>query len=181
MQAPFNSQLSALIVAASNAPVYTRRSLLGVDGPQTPGASAQPRPMHKPPVASAGLSILGREGTPGGPPLGERTTAAGSTTTRLRVVGKCALREGRQRERSAQAKPRRSRFGSLPLVDHRPSGLQHSATNEPSANVYLGGETTLYTIHLITGFEKNASLKTQSSIHRAEINISFRRVAPASV
>ena len=75
MQAPFNSQLSALIVAASNAPVYTRRSLLGVDGPQTPGASAQPRPMHKPPVASAGLSILGREGTPGGPPLGERTTA----------------------------------------------------------------------------------------------------------
>ncbi len=152
MQAPFNSQLSALIVAASNAPVYTRRSLLGVDGPQTPGASAQPRPMHKPPVASAGLSILGREGTPGGPPLGERTTAAGSTTTRLRVVGKCALREGRQRERSAQVIPRRSRFGSLLLVDHRLSSLCHFATNEPSANVYLDGETTLYTIHLKSKF-----------------------------
>ena len=104
--------------------------------------------MHKPPVASAGLSILGREGTPGGPPLGERTTAAGSTTTRLRVVGKCALREGRQRERSAQVIPRRSRFGSLLLVDHRLSSLCHFATNEPSANVYLDGETTLYTIHL---------------------------------
>ena len=158
MQAPFNSQLSALIVAASNAPVYTRRSLLGVDGPQTPGASAQPRPMHKPPVASAGLSILGREGTPGGPPLGERTTAAGSTTTRLRVVGKCALREGRQRERSAQVIPRRSRFGSLLLVDHRLSSLCHFATNEPSANVYLDGETTLYTIHLkrrICDFDRN--------------------------
>ena len=144
----FQLSLWALIVIASNAPVYTRRSLLGADGPQAPSASAQLRSMHKPPVASADLSILGRDGTPGGPPLGERTTAAGSTTARLRVVSKCALREGRQRERSAQAKPRRSRFGSLLLVDHRPSGLQHSAINEPSANVYLDGETTLYTIHL---------------------------------
>ena len=164
MQAPFNSQLSALIVAASNAPVYTRRSLLGVDGPQTPGASAQPRPMHKPPVASAGLSILGREGTPGGPPLGERTTAAGSTTTRLRVVGKCALREGRQRERSAQVIPRRSRFGSLLLVDHRLSSLCHFATNEPSANVYLDGETTLYTIHLKRRYYPNMRQNTDSAI-----------------
>ncbi|WP_251317932.1 hypothetical protein [Flintibacter muris] len=50
--------------------------------------------MHKPPVVSAGLSILGREGTSGGPPLGERTTAAGSTAARLRVVSECVLREG---------------------------------------------------------------------------------------
>ena len=57
-----------MIVIASNAPVYTRRSLLVADGPQTPSASAQLRPMHKPSVASAGLSILGREGTPGVPP-----------------------------------------------------------------------------------------------------------------
>jgi len=39
--------------------------------------------------------------------------------------------EGRQRERSAQVIPRRSRFGSLLLVNHRPSSLCHSATNEP--------------------------------------------------
>ena len=155
----FQLSLWALIVIASNAPVYTRRSLLGADGPQAPSASAQLRSMHKPPVASADLSILGRDGTPGGPPLGERTTAAGSTTARLRVVSKCALREGRQRERSAQAKPRRSRFGSLLLVDHRPSGLQHSATNEPSANVYLDGETTLYTIHLKRKFSKRLQRK----------------------
>ena len=89
----FQLSLWALIVIASNAPVYTRRSLLGADGPQAPSASAQLRSMHKPPVASADLSILGRDGTPGGPPLGERTTAAGSTTARLRVVSKCALSE----------------------------------------------------------------------------------------
>ena len=46
--------------------------------------------------------------------------------------------------------PGRSRFGSLLLVDHRLSDLRHLATNEPSANVYLDGETTLYTIHPIT-------------------------------
>ena len=44
--------------------------------------------------------------------------------------------------------PGRSPFGSPLLVDHRLSGLCHFATNKPSANVYLGGETTLYTIHL---------------------------------
>ena len=82
--------------------------------------------------------------------LVERTVAKGSTTAHLRVVSKCALREGRQRERSAQAIPGGSRFGSLLLVNHRLSSLCHSATNEPSANVYLGGETTLYTIHLST-------------------------------
>ena len=158
MQAPFNSQLSALIVAASNAPVYTRRSLLGVDGPQTPGASAQPRPMHKPPVASAGLSILGREGPPGGPPLGERTTAAGSTTARLRVVSKCALRRGLAKRMERPSHPRTLPLGFLLLVDHRLFSLCHSATNEPPANVYLGGETTLYTIHLNTDLGFSAML-----------------------
>jgi len=63
----FNPHLQVLIVVASNAPVYTRRSLLGADGPQAPCASVQLRPMHKPPMASAGLSILGRDGTPGLP------------------------------------------------------------------------------------------------------------------
>ncbi len=43
--------------------------------------------------------------------------------------------------------PGRSRFGSLLLVDHRLSDLRHLATNEPSVNVYLDGETTLYTIY----------------------------------
>ncbi|EOS66561.1 hypothetical protein C816_00702 [Oscillibacter sp. 1-3] len=64
------------------------------------------------------------------------------------VVSKCALREGRQGERSAQVIPGRSRFDPLLLVDHCLSSLCHSATNEPSANVYLDDETTLYTIHL---------------------------------
>ena len=137
-----------MIVAASNAPVYTRRSLLVADGPQAPSASAQLRPMHKPPVASAGLSILGREGPPGGPPLGERTTAAGSTTARLRVVSKCALRRGLAKRMERPGHPRTLPLGFLLLVDHRLFSLCHSATNEPPANVYLGGETTLYTIHL---------------------------------
>ena len=57
------------------------------------------------------------------------------------------LAEGQQRDRSAQVIPERSRFGSLLLINHRPSSLCHSATNEPSANVYLDGETTLYTLH----------------------------------
>ena len=104
--------------------------------------------MHKPPVASAGLSILGREGPPGGPPLGERTTAAGSTTARLRVVSKCALRRGLAKRMERPGHPRTLPLGFLLLVDHRLFSLCHSATNEPPANVYLGGETTLYTIHL---------------------------------
>ena len=105
------------------------------DGPQAPSASAQLRPMYKPPAASAGLSILGREGTPGGLPLEERTTAEGSIAARLRVVSKCALRGDQQRERSAEVIPGRSRFSSHLLVDHRPSSLFHSATNESPVNV----------------------------------------------
>lgn len=129
---------------ASNAPVYTRRSLLVADGPQAPGdrrscVRCTSRRWRL-------LVYIGRGGHPGGAAPGERTAAAGGTTTRLSVVSKCALREGRQRERSTQVIPGRSPFGSLLLVDHRLSGLCHSATNEPSANVYLGGEATLYTI-----------------------------------
>ena len=38
--------------------------------------------------------------------------------------------------------PRTLPLGFLLLVDHRLFSLCHSATNEPPANVYLGGETT---------------------------------------
>ena len=85
---------------ASNAPVYTRRSLLVADGPQAPGdrrscVRCTSRRWRL-------LVYTGRGGHPGGAAPGERTAAAGGTTTRLSVVSKCALREGRQRERSAQ-------------------------------------------------------------------------------
>jgi len=54
--------------------VYTRRSLLVADGPQALSASAQLRPMHKPPLASAGIYRQGMD-TPGGAAPGERTAA----------------------------------------------------------------------------------------------------------
>ena len=106
-----------------------------------------------PPDAQAAVGVCwyipAGEDTPAEPPPEGARLPLGSITTGQRpVVSKCALREGRQRERSAQVIPRRSRFGSLLLVDHRLSSLCHFATNEPSANVYLGGKTTLYTIHL---------------------------------
>ena len=69
--------------SSSNAPVYTRYSLLVTDGPQAPSASTQLRPMHKPPVASADPVILGREMTSSGTALRERTAAVGSTTRPL--------------------------------------------------------------------------------------------------
>ena len=96
------------------------------------------------------LVYTGREGHPLAepPPEGARLPSGSTTAGPWPVVSKCALREGRQKERSTQVIPGRSPFGSLLLVDHRLSGLCHFATNEPSANVYLGGETTLYTIHL---------------------------------
>ena len=78
----------------------------------------------------------------------------------LVAEGPQAPPEGRQRERSAQVIPGRSRFGFILLVDHRLSGLCHSATNKPSANVYLGGEATLYTIHLRSGFWKPTPNRT---------------------
>ena len=40
------------------------------------------------------MAAAGRGGHPGGAAPGERTAAAGGTTTRLSVVSKCALREG---------------------------------------------------------------------------------------
>ena len=76
---------------ASNAPVYTRCSLLVADGPQAPSASTQLRPMHKPPLASAGIYWAGKD-NPGGAAPGGRTAAAGSTTASPRlVVSKCAF------------------------------------------------------------------------------------------
>ena len=100
------------------------------------------------------LVYTGREGHPLAepPPEGARLPSGSTTAGPWPVVSKCALREGRQKERSTQVIPGRSPFGSLLLVDHRLSGLCHFATNEPSANVYLDGETTLYTIHLRTSF-----------------------------
>ena len=49
-----------------------------------------------------------------------------TTTSHRLVVSKCALAEGRQRERSAQAIPGRSRFDSLLLVNHRPFSIGES-------------------------------------------------------
>ena len=69
--------------------------LLVAEGPQAPSASAQLRLMHKPPVASADLSILGRDGAPGRATSGGRTMAAGHTTASHRpVVSKCAFSRG---------------------------------------------------------------------------------------
>ena len=125
-----------------------------------PGAACWWPMAPKPPVIGAAASdaqaavgvcwyIPAGEDTPAEPPPEGARLPSGSTTAGpWPVVSKCALREGRQRERSAQVIPGRSRFGSLLLVDHRLSSLCHFATNEPSANVYLDGETTLYTIHL---------------------------------
>ena len=118
------------------------------DGLQAPAASARLRPMHKPPLAFAGIIPAGEDTPAEPPPEGARLPSGSITISPWTVVSKCTLREGRQRERSAQVIPGRSRFGSFLLVDHHLSGLCHFATNEPSANVYLDGETTLYTIHL---------------------------------
>ena len=125
-----------------------------------PGAACWWPMIPKPPVIGAATSdaqaavgiywyIPAGQDTLAEPPLeGARLPSGGTTAGPWPVVSKCALREGRQKERSTQVIPGRSPFGSLLLVDHRLSGLCHFATNEPSANVYLGGETTLYTIHL---------------------------------
>ena len=67
------------------------------------------------------------------PPAGAWLPLGSTAISPWPVVSKCALREGRQRERSAQVIPGRSRFGSLLLVNHRPSSLCHSATNEPQS------------------------------------------------
>ena len=93
--------------------------------------------------------ILAGKDTPGGVPLEGARLPLGSTTDGLgRWWLSTLLAEDRPREQSTYVIPRRSRFASLLLVDHRLSGLCHFATNEPTANVYLDGETTLYTIHL---------------------------------
>ena len=120
-----------------------------------PGAACWWPMAPKPPVIGAAASDAqvavgvywyipaGQDTLAEPPPEGARLPSGSTTAGPWPVVSKCALREGRQRERSTQVIPGRSPFGSLLLVDHRLSGLCHSATNEPSANVYLGGETTL--------------------------------------
>ena len=102
----------------------------------------------------------GKNCTSGAAP-GGRTAAVGSTTTSHRlVVSKCAFSRGPTKRTERPGHPRTlPPFGSLLLVDHRLSSLCHSATNEPSANVYLGGETTLYTIHLKRKFSKRPQRK----------------------
>ena len=67
----------------------------------------------------------------------------------MAVVSKCALSRGPIKRTERPGPPRRFRFGSLLLVNHRPFSLCHSATNEPPVNVmWWSGETTLYTLHL---------------------------------
>ena len=117
---------------------------------------------------------------PNGPPLGERTTAAGSTTARLRVVSKCALRRGLAKRMERPGHPRTLPLGFLLLVDHRLFSLCHSATNEPPANVYLGGETTLYTIHLKIISQK-AEHPNYSLITLKSHSISLRLVLTATM
>ena len=91
-----------LIVVASNAPVYTRRSLLVADDPQAPSdrrscVRCTSRRWHL-------LVYTGRAGHPGGAAPGGRMAAV-RRYHRWPVVSKCALREGRQRERSTQVIP----------------------------------------------------------------------------
>ena len=65
--------------------------LVGGRWPQAPIPSTQLRPMHKPPLASAGIYWAGKNSTSGAAP-GGRTAAVGSTTTSHRlVVSKCAF------------------------------------------------------------------------------------------
>ena len=83
-----------MMVVASNAPVYTRCRLLVADGPQAPSTSTQLRPMHKPPLASAGIYWAGKDSSGGAAP-GGRTMATGHTTaSHWLVVSKCAFSRG---------------------------------------------------------------------------------------
>ena len=95
---------------ASNAPVYTWHSLLVADGTQAPIPSTQLRPMHKPPLASAGIYWAGKNCTSGTAP-GGRTAAVGSTTTSHQlVVSKCAFSRGPTKRTERPGHPR-----TLPL------------------------------------------------------------------
>ena len=73
-------------VVASNAPVYTRRSLLVAEGPQAPSASTQLRPMQKPPLASAGIYWKGRTPLAEPPPEGARLPSGSTTIAPWQVV-----------------------------------------------------------------------------------------------
>jgi hypothetical protein len=123
--------------------------------PQALGVSTQLRPMHKPPLASDGIYRQGRTPRRSRPRRARGCRRAVPPSRPGSWWFSALFAEGRQRERSAQVIPGRSPFGSLLLVDHRLSGLCPFTTNEPSANVYLGGKTTLYTIHLTRACLKN--------------------------
>ena len=136
-----------LTVVASNAPVYTRHSLVGGRWPPSPQCIGAAASDAQAAVGVCWYYWAGKD-NPGGAAPGGRTAAVGSTTTSYRlVVSKCAVGPGVRKERPGSPDAPDSEL--LLLVDHHLSGLCHSATNEPSANVYLGGETTPYTIHLI--------------------------------
>jgi hypothetical protein len=117
------------IVVASNAPVYTRCRLLGPTAPKPPVyRSRSTRCTSRRWRLLACPYWAGKE-----PPAEPHRRAHDDRrpyTASLLVVSKRALGEGRQRGKSAQVIPGRSRFGSLLLVDHRPSSLCHSAANE---------------------------------------------------
>ena len=134
------------------------------DGLQAPAASARLRPMHKPPLAFAGIIPAGEDTPAEPPPEGARLPSGSITISPWTVVSKCALRRGPTKRSERPGHPQTLRFGSLLLVDHRLSSLCHFATNEPSANVYLDGETTLYTIHLKRNCFKDTLVSTVSRI-----------------
>ena len=110
------------IVVASNAPVYTRCRLLGPTAPKPPVyRSRSTRCTSRRWRLLACPYWAGKE-----PPAEPHRRAHDDRrpyTASLLVVSKRALGEGRQRGKSAQVIPGRSRFGSLLLVDHRPSNL----------------------------------------------------------
>ncbi len=133
---------------ASNAPVYTRCSLLVADGPKPP---VHRRNCVRCTSRRWRLLVYWQGRTPLAepPPEGARLPSGSTTISPWQVVGQCALREGRKREGSAQVISGRSRFGSLLLVDHRPSNLYHSATNEPQS-MYCSGLVKTPFIHYIS-------------------------------
>ncbi len=150
IRATFNPYLWALIVVASNAPVYTGAARWWPKAPKPP--------VHR---RSSARCSSRRWRLPTCPYWAGKERPAGRPWSSARLpkavpppaYGWCvsALFERADKEngvpRPSQAIPERPHFGSLLLVDHHLSSLCHSATNEPSANVYLGGETTLYTIY----------------------------------
>ena len=89
------------------------------DGLQAPAASARLRPMHKPPLAFAGIIPAGEDTPAEPPPEGARLPSGSITISPWTVVSKCALRRGPTKRSERPGHPQTLRFGSLLLVDHR--------------------------------------------------------------